>query len=62
MCHILPLIFVLGIVAMVGEGFLIVLLLCGAIVGIKLIFTTGDKWLTGMFAFMIVITLINVIM
>jgi len=61
MCHLVPLFFVLGIIAMLGEGFLIGLLIIGAVVGIKLVFTTGDKWLTVIMSFMIVVIIINTI-
>lgn len=61
MCHLVPLFFVLGIVAILGEGFLLGLLIIGTVVGIKLIFTTGDKWLTAIMSFMIVVIVINTI-
>ena len=61
MCHLVPLFFILGIIAMLGEGFLIGLLIIGAVVGIKLVFTTGDKWLTIIMSFMIVVIIINTI-
>jgi len=61
MCHLVPLFFVLGIVAILGEGFLIGLLIIGAMVGIKLIITTGDKWLTAIMAFMVVVIIVNTI-
>ena len=61
MCHLVPLFFVLGIVAILGEGFLIGLLLIVAAIGIKLMFTTGDKWLTAIMAFIVVGIIINTI-
>jgi hypothetical protein len=61
MCHLVPLFFILGIVAMLGEGFIIGLLLIVFVVGIKLIFTTGDKWFTAMMAFMVAVIIVNTI-
>lgn len=61
MCHLVPLFFVLGIVAMIGKGFLVGLLIIVAVVGIKLIFTTGDKVLTAIMAFMVVGIIVNTI-
>ena len=61
MCHLVPLFFVLGIIAMLGKGFLIGLLIIVAIIGIKLVLTTGDRWLTGIMAFMMVVIIVNTI-
>lgn len=61
MCHLVPLFLVLGIVVMLGEGFLVGLIIIVAVVGIKLIFTTGDKWLTAIMSFMTVVIIINTI-
>jgi hypothetical protein len=44
---------------MLGEGVIIGILLLVAAIGLKLIFTTGNKWITGMFAFMVVVILIK---
>jgi hypothetical protein len=44
---------------MLGEGPLIGLLIIGAMVGIKFVFTTGDKWFTAIMSFMVVVIIIN---
>ncbi len=61
MCHLVPLFFVFGIVAILGEGFLMGLLIIVAAVGFKLMFTTGDKVLTAIMSFMMVVIIINTI-
>lgn len=59
MCHILPLIFVIGILSMGNLWVGIVLYV--AFIGIKAAFTTGDKWLTSMLIFMVISIVINTI-
>ncbi len=61
MCHLVPLFFVIGIITMLGEGFLIGLVIITAVVGFKLVFTTGDKWITAIMSFMVVVIIINTI-
>jgi len=46
---------------MLGEEFLIGLFIVTVVVGFKLMFTTGDRWLTGILAFMVVVIVINTI-